>query len=109
MGIRPIVRDDNGLALFDRGSELITKRYSGVDTGGRSISFAVDVKGVIVHIEGSSPKTKLTGTVPSSEEIIWTSDGITLPELRVVKEPNEPIMTLAAQSGTINVSVLGWR
>jgi len=109
MAIHPIVRDDNGFALFDRGSELITKRYSGVGTGGQSISFGVDVKAAIIHIEGNSPQTKLTGTVAGSQEISWTSDGITLPELRVVKAANEPIITLAAQSGAINVSVLGWR
>jgi len=109
MAIHPIIRDDNGFALFDRGSELITKRYSGVDTGGQPISFGVDVKAAIVHIEGTSPQTKLTGTVTGSDEIVWTSDGITLPELRVVKSANEPIVTLAAQSGTINVSVLAWR
>jgi hypothetical protein len=109
VAINPIVRDDNGFALFDRGSEVITKRYSGVDTSGRSLSFEVDVKAVLIHFEGNSPITKLIGTVSSSEEIVWTSDGITLPELRVVKEANKAILTLAAQSGTINVSVLGWR
>ncbi|MBI4965346.1 MAG: hypothetical protein HY913_18865 [Desulfomonile tiedjei] len=109
MAISPILRDANGFALFDRGSELITKRYTGVDTVGRSISLDTDVKAMIVHIEGNSPKTRLTGTVSGSEEIIWTSDGLTLPQIPVVKEPNEPIMTLAAQSGTINVSVLAWR
>jgi len=107
--IHPIVRDDNGFALFDRGSEVITKRYSGIDTSGQFISFGVDVKGVVLHIEGNTPKTKLTGTITGSEEIVWTSDGVTLPEIRVVKQPNEPIMNLAAQSGTIDVSVLGWR
>ena len=109
MAINPIVRDDNGFALFDRGSEVITKRYSGVDTSGRPLSFEVDVKAVLIHFEGDSPKSRLIGTISRSEEIIWTSDGLTLPELRVVKEANEPILTLAAQSGTINVSVLGWR
>jgi hypothetical protein len=109
MSIRPILRDDNGLALPNYGSELITKRYSGVTTSGRAITFDVDVKNVIVHLEGTTAKARFSGTAAGSEEIVWTSDGLTLPEVRVVKEAQAPIMTVAAHSGTINVSVMAWR
>lgn len=109
MSIQPILRDDNGLALPGFGSELITKRYSGVDTGGQVIAFDTDVKSVVVHIEGTAVKARFSGTASGSEEIVWTSDGQTLPELRVIKEAQIPIIHVAAQSGTINVSVLGWR
>jgi hypothetical protein len=109
MTIRPILRDDNGVALPGYGSELLTKRYSGVSTSGRAIAFDLDVKTVIVHLEGSSVAAKLTGNASGSDEIVWTSDGRTLPELRVIGEAQQALITVAAHSGTMNVSVLAWR
>jgi len=109
MAIRPILRDDNGFALVDRGSELYTRRYSGIGTSGQVISAAADVKEVILHIEGTTAAARMSGTVQGSEEILLTSDGHTLPPLKTVMEAGQPICTLAAQSGTINVSVLAWR
>lgn len=109
MAITPILRDDNGFALVGRGSELYTRRYTGIGIGGQVISAAVDVKEVILHIEGETVAVKLSGTVPGSEEILWTSDGRTLPPLKIVREAGQSICTLAAQSGTINVSVIAWR
>jgi len=109
MSIQPVLRDDNGLALPTYGTELITKRYSGVDTGGQVIAFDTDVKNVVVHIEGTAVKARFSGTAQGSQEIVWTSDGQTLPELRVIREAQVPILHVAAQSGTINVSVMGWR
>lgn len=109
MPIQPIVRDDNGLALPDRGSEIVTRRYAGVGTGGSAVTFDVDVKEVLVHIEGAVVAATFTGTVAGSDPVNWTSDGETLPPLPVVKEAGKPVVTVAAPSGTINISVVAWR
>jgi hypothetical protein len=109
MTIQPILRDDNGVALPEYGSELLTKRYSGVSTSGMAIAFDRDVKTVIVHLEGTTVAATFSGTASGSDEIVWTSDGQTLPALRVIAGAQAPLLTVAAQSGTINVSVLAWR
>ena len=109
MPIKPILRDDNGLALTDKGSEVVTKRFTGIGTEGQAISLGTDVKCAVIHIEGSTVQAKITGTVDGSQEINWTSDGYSLPALNLVKEADDPIITLAAPSGTIDVSVMGWR
>ena len=94
MGIWPILRDDNGFALPGYGSELVTRRYSGVGINGQAISLGVDVKRVVVHVEGSTIQAKFNGTVPGSQEINWTSDGTTLPELTLVKAVSYTHLTL---------------
>lgn len=109
MPIQPIVRDDNGFALPDRGSETVTKRYSDVGTSGVAVSFDVDVKEVLIHIEGTIVAATFTGTVSGSETVNWTSDGETLPALSIVKEAGTPVVMVAAPSETINVSAVAWR
>jgi hypothetical protein len=109
MGIRPVLRDDNGCALPDYGSELFTRRYSGVGTEGQAISLGVDVKRIIVHIEGATIQARFQGTVLGSQVVNWTLDGLTLPELTLIKEADGTVMTVFAPSGTINVSVMAWR
>jgi hypothetical protein len=109
MPIQPIVRDDNGFALPDRGSETVTKRFSDVGTGGTAITFDVDVKEVLIHIEGAVVTATLTGTVSGSDAVNWTSDGETLPTLPLVKEAGQTVVTVAAPSGTVNVSAIAWR
>ncbi len=109
MPIYPIQRDDNGNPLTGCGSELVTKRFSGIDTSGQAIALGIDVKGVLVHIEGTVEKARFTGTVSGSEEIRITQDGQTLEEFPIVKEANQEILTVVAPSGTVNVSVIGWR
>jgi len=109
MAVQPVLRDDNGLPLTDRGTELFTKRFVGLSTSGLVISVPVDVKEVLLHVEGSSVKAKITGTVPGSEEISWTSDGLTLPPLPLVKAGAESICTVTAPSGTLNISLIAWR
>jgi len=109
MAIQPVFRDDNGLPLTDKGSELFTKRFVGISTAGLAVSAPVDLKEVVLHIEGSTVKAKITGSVPGSEEISWTSDGVTLPPLPVVKAAGEPICTITAPSETLNVSLIAWR
>jgi len=107
--ILPTVRDDNGTVLSTRGSEVVTKRYSGVDTGGTSVSLGVDVKEVILHIEGNTEVARFTGTASGSQEVRITADGLTFQQLPLVKEAGESILTVAAPSGTVNVSLIGWR
>ncbi|MEJ2719487.1 MAG: hypothetical protein P8182_20540 [Deltaproteobacteria bacterium] len=101
--------DDNGNPLTDRGSEVVTKRYPGVDTSGQALSLGVDVKEVLVHIEGNTEIARFTGTASGSQQVRITQDGLTLEDVRVVKEPDEIIVTVAAPSGTIDVSLIGWR
>jgi hypothetical protein len=62
-----------------------------------------------VHVEGATPVALFSGTASGSQQVAWTSDGHTLPEVRVVSEAGVPVMNVAAASGTINVSVLAWR
>ncbi len=109
MAITPVLRDDNGNPLTNRGSEVITKRYANVGTTGQAISLTVDVKEVLIHIEGSVEAARFTGTVSGSEQVRITHDGVSLHRLALVKEPNSTIMTVAAPSGTVNVSVIAWR
>ncbi len=109
MGILPTLRDDNGAPLVTRGSETITKRIAAVDTTGTAISLAADVKEVLIHVEGSSEAARFTGTISGSEQIRFTSDGMTVPALPIVVESGETVITVAAPTGTIDVSVIGWR
>ncbi len=109
MAIHPTIRDDNGIPLTGRGSEVITKRYSGIDSSGQAISLPVDVKEVLIHIEGTTEVARFTGTAGGSQQVRFTSDGMTLNELPLVKEADETIITVAAPSGTFDVSVIGWR
>ncbi len=109
MSIQPILRDDNGHPLFDRGSEIVTKRFTSVDAAGRNIVLDTDVKEVLIHVEGSIEAARLTGTAAGSEQIRLTSDGLTLSDVPIVREANQTIITVAAPSGAVDVSVIGWR
>ncbi|MEW6532936.1 MAG: hypothetical protein AB1473_19050 [Thermodesulfobacteriota bacterium] len=109
MPILPTVRDDNGNPLIGRGSELFTTRFSDIDTNGQAITMEIDVKGVLVHIEGNTEVARLTGTVAGSEPARFTQDGLTVEHLPLVKQSGETLLTVAAPSGTVNVSVLAWR
>ena len=93
MPILPTIRDDNGNSLIGHGSELFTTRYSGVDTNGRAIAIAIDVKGALVHIEGSTEVARLTGTIAGSEPARFTQDGLTLEHLPLVKQSGETLLT----------------
>ena len=109
MPILPIIRDDNGNPLFGRGCEVVTKRYTGVDTSGQPIALGIDVKEVVIHIEGDIEVARFTGTVSGSDQVRITQDGVTLEPLPVIKEAGEPIVTVASPSGSIDLSVIGWR
>jgi hypothetical protein len=109
MGIQPTLRDDNGIALTGRGSEIITRRYAGVGTSGQAITLPVDVKEVLVHVEGTSELARVAGTAAGSEQARITSDGKTLGNFPVVKEAGQTVLTVAAPTGTINVSIIAWR
>lgn len=109
MAILPTVRDDNGIPLAGRGSEVITKRFAGVTTSGHAVAMPVDVKEVLIHIEGSTEVVRFTGTASGSDQVRITSDGITISELPIVVEAGQSIITVAAPSGTVNVSMIGWR
>ena len=109
MPIFPIIRDDNGNPLIGRGCEIVTKRFSGIDKSGQPIALGIDVKECVIHIEGDVEVARFTGTVSGSEQVRITKDGLTLAPLPVVKEAGEPIVTVAAPSGSIDLSVIGWR
>ena len=90
----------------------ITKRHTSVDsTTGVDITFSTyNVKGVIVHIEGSTSVATVTGTlsVTGSAAAVITSDGVTIC-LDGEWPAGTTITTVKAPSGTINVSVIAWR
>ena len=109
MSVLPVVRDDNGLALHGLGSEVFTIRYSGVDAGGVDAAIPIDSKCSIIHIEGTGIAAQISGTASGSQEIFWTSDGVTLPPIYAVRDAHSPHLKIAAFSGTINVSIIGWR
>jgi len=109
VAILPTLRDDNGIPLAGRGTETITKRFVGVTTSGQAVAMPVDVKEMLIHIEGATEVVRFTGTASGSEQVRITSDGLTISELPIVAEADQSIITVAAPSGTVNVSVIGWR
>jgi hypothetical protein len=109
MAILPTRRDGNGLPLHGRGTELITKRFTGIGTSGVDISLGADVKEALLHVEGATEAVRITGTAAGSEEIRITGDGLTIEDIALVREAGETIARVAAPSGTIDVSVMGWR
>lgn len=109
MAVTKLQRDVNGALLVGHGSGTVTKRYTSVGTGGQAISLPADCKSVLIHIEGSTVVYKLTGTVSGSAQINITSDGYTLEDVPIIAEADATIVTVASSSGTINVSVIGWR
>ncbi|MCA1961486.1 MAG: hypothetical protein LDL33_11900 [Desulfomonile sp.] len=109
MAILPTLRDDNGIPLTGRGTETVTKRFVGVTTTGQVIAMPVDVKEVLIHIEGATEAARFIGTASGSEQVRITSDGLTISELPIVAEADRDIIAVAAASGTVNVSVIGWR
>jgi|UniRef100_A0A7C4AQQ8 hypothetical protein len=109
MGITPIIRDDNGVPLPGRGSEIVTRRYTNVGQTPIDAAFSVDVKEVIIHIEGANVVAEIVGAVPGSEAVHWTADGVTLPPIRVAMQAHKTIVSIAVPSGSRNVSVLAWR
>jgi hypothetical protein len=109
MSIKPILRDDNGLPLIDRGTELYTKRYTSVGVSGVSIQPPLDVKSVLIHVEGGLEKARITGQAVGSEEARLTADGVSLGEVDVVIEAGKALATIKAPSGVIDVSVFAWR
>lgn len=109
MSIKPIARDDNGSPLIDRGTELYTKRYANVNTAGVSIELPLDVKSVLIHVEGSIEGARLVGSALGSEEARLTWDGLSLGEVDVVTEAGKALGAIKAPSGTINVSIFAWR
>lgn len=109
MGITPIIRDDNGIPLTGRGSEIVTRRYTDVGQTPIDASFWVDVKEVVIHIEGSNVVATIIGTVAGSEAVHWTSDGVTLPPIQVARPPQKTIISIAVPAGSKNVSLVAWR
>jgi hypothetical protein len=109
MSVLPVLRDDNGLALNCLGSEVFTIRYSGIDSSGIDAAIPMDSKCSIIHIEGTSVAARISGTASGSQEIFWTSDGVTLPPVHAVRHAHSPHLNIAAVSGTINASIIGWR
>jgi hypothetical protein len=63
----------------------------------------------LIHIEGAVVAATLTGSISGSDAVNWTSDGETLPALPIVQEAGRPVVTVAAPSGTVNVSAIAWR
>jgi len=98
-------------ALIEAHS-TVTKRHTSVDSStGVAIKCAEwALKGVVIHIEGSTPVATMTGTLActGSAAAVITSDGTTI-TLDGKWPANTTITTIKAPSGTINVSIVGWR
>lgn len=108
MALTPLPRDANGKPL-SAGIETVTKRIIDVSTDGSDITLPVDVKHVLIHVEGSTEIVRFTGTAPGSSQVRITSDGLTLEDVPIALEADTEIITVAAPTGTISVSVIGWR
>ena len=108
MALTPLPRDANGKPL-SAGIETVTQRITGVDTGGSAITLPVDVKHVLIHVEGHSEVVRFTGTASGSTPVRITSDGLTLEDVPIAVEADTAIITVTAPTGTVDVSVIGWR
>lgn len=100
--------DGRGYALADRGTELYTTRVEDIPTTGTAISLPVDVKEILIHIEGSTTYGTMLGTAPGSVAAKLT-DGHWFPTVPICKNAEETIVTLASDSATIKVSIWAWR
>ena len=106
--MKPVPRDDNGLALTDRGTELFTHRISGLSTDMSGIALPTDFKEVMFHVESGTEVLHLTGTVAGSTTARLTSAGVnwTVP---VTAAAGQTFVNAAAPSGTCDVSIFAWR
>lgn len=106
--MKPVPRDDNGHALLDRGSELFTYRFTDLGTDMTEIGFPSDVKEVLFHVESGAEVLHVLGTVGGSTIARITDSGLswTLP---IAVARNAIFASIAAPSGTCNVSILAWR
>jgi len=88
-------------------ADTYTYRYAAVGVAGQVLNFPFEVQEVTVHIEGSTVVATLLGNRDGSTAAQITSDGtsISLPGGR----RNHDLWTVAAPSGTIDVSILAWR
>ncbi len=103
MGIYPVLRDDNGQALSDRGSELGTKRYTGIGTGGTAIELPCDCKEVLVVCDQGGSAWKITGTITGAAEACTIpSESMLIP---VCAESGDEPFTISAVTGTVDVSL----
>lgn len=106
--MKPVPRDDNGHPLIDRGSELFTWRIAGQDNALSGVALPTDFKEVMFHVESGAEVLHVSGTVPGSTTARLTTAGCswTLP---VTAASGATALSIAAPSGTVNVSVFAWR
>jgi hypothetical protein len=106
--MKPVPRDDNGHALIGRGTELFTYRITDQDTSFAEVSLPTDFKEIMFHVESGTEVLHVQGTVPDSTVARLTADGYswTLP---VTAASEAVVASIAAPSGTVNVSVFAWR
>ena len=106
--MKPVPRDDNGNALIDRGTELFTYRIADQDTNLSEVALPTDFKEVMFHVESGTEVLYVQGTVSGSTTARLTSDGHswTLP---VAAASGATFASIAAPSGTVNISVFAWR
>lgn len=105
MNLFPVPRDGNNNPILDRGTELYTVREAGIDTGGTAIALPLDCKEILVHVEGSTVVCTVTGNAADSEAVNLTSDGYWLPNVPICVAAGATVLTLAAPSATIDVSI----
>ena len=84
--IKPVPIDDNGHALLNHASDLITFRLPpGLLTTPWAAQMLIDAKGFFLHIEGSGPHLAMAGAYPGGKvplfgAVVDNQDGtVTLP------------------------------
>jgi hypothetical protein len=107
MELVSIPRDGGGHPLLDRGTELGTKRYTGITTGGLLITLACDCKEVLIICDQGANEWSIAGTVDGA------TDACTIPDnslvLPIVADTDIKPFTIAGVNGNIDISILHLR
>jgi hypothetical protein len=91
----------------ESGGRTITARYTSVDSStGQTISFTVPVNGFLIYVEDGALATYTGNATDANVAAARFSGSLTLP---VGGPANRDLGTMKAVSGTINISVIGWR
>ena len=107
---KKLVKDDAANVIQGAGSEMFTYRFTSVTDPGTDIDLGIDVKRILIHIEGSNQIASITGQATGSAAAYLTSDGITLDDVEIAALSTDTICTVTDLTGaTLNVSVIAWR
>jgi hypothetical protein len=107
MELLSIVRDGGGHPLLDRGSEVGTVVFSGVDNTGTALTLPCDCKEILMICSGGAESWQIAGTIDSATtKVTIPSDYLILP---ICGEEGDEPLTLYAVSADVNISVILFR